>query len=121
MLETILSRDNYEMPGFGGFGNDSPTTIIQEPPTRPGYGGQGLDFPNHPGASIMPGMTMYCFDFDRKDFKPDKFLDLGIQTGIGYGNLSDLGGDLHESFKIDRYGNIYGGHTTYNIPRISEG
>ena len=26
------------------------------------------------------------------------------------------GGDIHETFKIDRYGNIYDGHTTLRIP-----
>ncbi|MDI6737405.1 MAG: hypothetical protein QME12_02705 [Nanoarchaeota archaeon] len=35
---------------------------------------------------------------------------------IPYGNLTGLGGDVHDTFKIDRYDNIYGGHTTLNIP-----
>ena len=35
---------------------------------------------------------------------------------IGYGNLSNLGGDVHDTFKLDRYDNTYGGHTTVNIP-----
>ncbi|MFA5887204.1 MAG: hypothetical protein WC852_00650 [Candidatus Nanoarchaeia archaeon] len=35
---------------------------------------------------------------------------------IPYGNLTELGGDVHDTFKIDRYDNIYGGHTTLDIP-----
>ena len=39
-----------------------------------------------------------------------------FRTVIPYGNLTGLGGDVHDTFKYDRYGNIYGGHTTINIP-----
>jgi len=35
---------------------------------------------------------------------------------IPYGNLTGLGGDVHDTFKIDRYDNIYGGHTSIKIP-----
>jgi len=35
---------------------------------------------------------------------------------IPYGNLSGLGGDFHDSFNLDRYGNMYGGHTTIKLP-----
>lgn len=34
---------------------------------------------------------------------------------VPYGDLTGLGGDVHDSFKLDRYDNIYGGHTTLNI------
>ncbi len=29
---------------------------------------------------------------------------------------SPLGGDMHETFKFDRYDNLYSGHTTVRIP-----
>tara|TARA_Y100000310_G_C20666553_1_gene807830 strand:- start:1023 stop:1436 length:414 start_codon:yes stop_codon:yes gene_type:complete len=35
---------------------------------------------------------------------------------IPYGNLTELGGDVHDTFKIDRYDNSYGGHTSIKIP-----
>lgn len=31
-----------------------------------------------------------------------------------YGQFS-TGGSLHDTFKVDRYDNIYGGHTTYDL------
>jgi len=37
-------------------------------------------------------------------------------TVIPYGNLTDQGGDVHDTFKLDRYGNSYGGHTSVKIP-----
>ena len=34
---------------------------------------------------------------------------------IPYGNLGIKGlNDLHDTFDVDRYGNLYGGHTTFN-------
>ena len=47
----------------------------------------------------------------KPDFKP---LAGGGFT-IPYGNLGipELR-DLHDTFKVDRYGNLYGGHTTFN-------
>lgn len=35
---------------------------------------------------------------------------------IPYGNQTGLGGDIHDTFKIDRYDNLYGGHTSIKIP-----
>jgi len=37
---------------------------------------------------------------------------------IPYGNQTGLGGDVHDTFKIDRYDNPYGGHTSIKIPEI---
>src|SRR3989338_3790814 len=34
---------------------------------------------------------------------------------IPYGNETGLGGDVHDTFKIDRYHNPYGGHTSVKI------
>ncbi|HII71165.1 TPA: hypothetical protein HA265_00230 [Candidatus Woesearchaeota archaeon] len=38
------------------------------------------------------------------------------QTVIPYGDILRNGGEFHDTFKIDRYGNPYGGHTTFNLP-----
>ncbi|NQV91848.1 hypothetical protein HQ489_05230, partial [Candidatus Woesearchaeota archaeon] len=38
---------------------------------------------------------------------------------IDYGNLSEQGGDTHETFKIDRYDNPYG-HTTIQGPGLKK-
>jgi hypothetical protein len=35
---------------------------------------------------------------------------------VPYGNQTGLGGDVHDTFKIDRYDNPYGGHTSIKIP-----
>jgi len=32
-----------------------------------------------------------------------------------YGQFS-TGGSLHDTFRIDRYDNVYGGHTSYYLP-----
>lgn len=45
------------------------------------------------------------------DFKLDLLNVIPIET-----LPKDLGGDVHETFKLDRYGNIYGGHTTIRLP-----
>ncbi|TKJ17678.1 hypothetical protein CEE44_04060 [Candidatus Woesearchaeota archaeon B3_Woes] len=37
---------------------------------------------------------------------------------IPYGNQTGLGGDVHDTFKIDRYDNPYGGHTSIKIPGV---
>lgn len=37
---------------------------------------------------------------------------------IPYGDLTGLGGDVHDTFKIDRYDNAYGGHTSIKIPGV---
>ncbi|HIH23870.1 TPA: hypothetical protein HA251_02440 [Candidatus Woesearchaeota archaeon] len=37
-------------------------------------------------------------------------------TVIPYGDLQTLNGETHDTFKIDRYGGVYGGHTTINVP-----
>jgi hypothetical protein len=38
------------------------------------------------------------------------------QFVVPYGNVTEMGGDVHDTFKTDRYDNPYGGHTTINIP-----
>jgi len=38
------------------------------------------------------------------------------QNVVPYGNIGGFGGEMHDTFKIDRYDNIFGGHTTINIP-----
>jgi len=35
---------------------------------------------------------------------------------VPYGNQTGLGGDVHDTFRIDRYDNLYGGHTSIKIP-----
>ena len=47
--------------------------------------------------------------------------DLNIQSGPGlypsnhnYGQFS-TGGNLHDTFRVDRYNNLYGGHTTVDL------
>ena len=35
---------------------------------------------------------------------------------IPHGPLSDGKGDMHDTYKIDRYGNLYNGHMTVRIP-----
>jgi len=45
-------------------------------------------------------------------FKPIGHNGFGIQP-LG---PSPLGGDIHETFKVDREGNISNGHTTVRIP-----
>lgn len=38
----------------------------------------------------------------------------GHKLVIPYGNLGiEEVGDLHDTFSVDRYGNLYGGHTTF--------
>lgn len=48
---------------------------------------------------------------DSRDFKP-------LNNGFGIQPLgpSPLGGDVHETFKVDNDGNISNGHTTVRIP-----
>jgi hypothetical protein len=47
-------------------------------------------------------------------FKP--FRPLNDGWGIQPIGPSPLGGDIHDTFKIDPAGNISGGHTTIRIP-----
>jgi hypothetical protein len=37
-------------------------------------------------------------------------------TVVPYGDLTGNGGDVHDTFKLDRYGNVYSGHTSVKIP-----
>lgn len=48
-------------------------------------------------------------------FNQHRFLD---QHGFGIqpSGPTPLGGDIHESFTVDPFGNISGGHTTIQIP-----
>lgn len=43
-----------------------------------------------------------------------------LRNGSGYGiqplGPTPLGGDYHETFKVDHLGNISNGHTTFRIP-----
>lgn len=34
---------------------------------------------------------------------------------IPYGNLTGLGGDVHDTFRVDGSGSILGGHTTFRL------
>jgi len=64
--------------------------------------------------------------FDLPKIEPMRFTEIRpieplIKPGYGmtvlpYGNLTGLGGETHDSFKLDRYGNPYDGHTTIKIP-----
>ena len=44
------------------------------------------------------------------------FIPLGGGFGIQPLGPSPLGGDMHETFKLDREGNLSDGHTTIRIP-----
>lgn len=41
--------------------------------------------------------------------KPNTFI-------IPYGNLTGLGGDMHDTFSIDRYHNMFNQHSTVRLP-----
>lgn len=46
----------------------------------------------------------------------DPFKPLKDGWGIQPIGPSPLGGDIHDTFRVDREGNISGGHTTIQIP-----
>ncbi|MBT3297719.1 hypothetical protein HN385_02250 [archaeon] len=56
------------------------------------------------------------YHMDQSDFGQIKPTPIG--GVIPYGNLTELGGDVHDTFKNDRYDNIYGGHTTIKLPEV---
>ena len=68
------------------------TTALYTPPPKPLDGNIG-QIPSLPSSPINPVV-------------------------IPYGNQTGLGGDIHDTFKIDRYDNPYGGHTSIKIPGI---
>ena len=90
-----------------------------------------IDF-NTSGATAMynPGSHMagctcpLCvFSFmDREKRDKDAMFGQIRRTPIGgvipYGNLTGLGGDVHDTFKADGDGNTSYGHTTINIPIV---
>jgi hypothetical protein len=50
---------------------------------------------------------------------PDEFIPSDRNYGqhvIPCGDQTGIGGDVHETFRTDRYDNIYGGHTTIQLP-----
>jgi len=58
------------------------------------------------------------FEFmsDHKETSSLRFKPLGDGWGIQPLGPSPLGGDMHETFKVDKEGNVSGGHTTVRIP-----
>lgn len=66
------------------------TTALYTPPPKP-FGGNIGQIPGLPSSPIN-------------------------SVVIPYGNQTGLGGDVHDTFKIDRYDNPYGGHTSIKIP-----
>lgn len=53
--------------------------------------------------------------FDLPDSNPF-FKPLKDGWGIQPIGPSPLGGDIHDTFKVDDSGNIFGGHTTVRLP-----
>ena len=44
-------------------------------------------------------------------FMPKKFTNFGVQP-IGRFEVNSFKGDIHDSFNVDHFGNVFNGHTT---------
>jgi len=76
-------------PGMGSRQTTLNEYTIPEPPKQ--FGGNIGQIPGLPSSPINPVV-------------------------VPYGNQTGLGGDVHDTFRIDRYDNLYGGHTSIKIP-----
>lgn len=54
---------------------------------------------------------MYNMNQPNPYFKPKKFTNFGFQP-IGMFEVDFFRGDLHDSFNVDNFGNVFNGHTT---------
>jgi hypothetical protein len=105
-----------------GFGRmDCPPFEVRCGYQLPGAAGPGM-YAAWNEFDVPTGMHWNLIEPKRPLFdawQPGERID---QTDIGaiipYGNQTGLGGDIHDTFKKDRYDNIYGGHTTIQLPGI---
>ena len=106
MLEARVS-DSYVMPGFGDWMPGDVTTVY-DPVSH--HVINEFEFPVFPGRISYDLMCMGSNELG--DFR-----QLNDNTLIiPYGNITGIGGDVHDTFNYDSLGNIYNGHTTIRIP-----